>query len=840
MATAVEAIRVIPPDDDDLYSGYNEFHPSLDTNSLVQDEGFQQAVETSYGRRPPTTTTGRLQVGYVGTSIGMRGQTSAAPPSRLGTGRQPGLARPMTAVRGAGYSSAGGRAQAGIFDPSTQAKAIVSPLQKENASPEDRIRLMEKAVIEIVEESCILASKQDYKRALEKAKEGHVKEKALSRQREQQATDMAANLDLMYCVQFNLAVQYTRNEMYNEALNTYQVIVKNKAFSNVGRLKVNMGNIYFQQGNYPRAIKFYRMALDQVPNTHKDMRIKIMKNIGLAFVRMTQIADAITSFEYIMAEKADFRSALHLIICQYALGDRDKTKRCFLKLLDVPLEHADEDKYTAPSDDPQANLYFEAIRNDALQKIEQRRKQEAEWSILTAAKLIAPVISSSFSEGYEWCVEQIKASPYAEIANDLEISKAVTYLRKREFAQAIETLKMFEKKDTKVASTAATNLSFLYFLQNDVAQADKYAEQAIMADRYNAGALVNKGNCCFANNQLERAVQYYRESLATEASCVEALYNLGVTYQKLGTLEEALECFYKLRAIITTYPQVVYQIGRTYELMKDMDQAMEWYQQLVTLMPTDPHLLAKIGEMCDLQGDKQMAFQYHSDSYRYFPSNIEIIEWLGAYYIETQLFEKAAKYFERAAVIQPNQVKWQLMVASCHRRSGSYQNALQTYKDIHRKFPENTECLRFLVRLTSDMGLADAEEYAVRLRKAEKAKELREQRSNSGSRSGSRRGSSRLSRESSANSNMSGSEQPVRNMKTQGTPSARSQGSNRLHIPVLEGDESYETTQKAIDASYEDPLGPLEQRPRTAARRRDVAADDEFDNEVLGEDLLPE
>jgi hypothetical protein len=30
--------------------------------------------------------------------------------------------------------------------------------------------------------------------------------------------------------------------------------------------------------------------------------------------------------------------------------------------------------------------------------------------------------------------------------------------------QAIETLKSFERKDTKVAATAATNLSFLYNL----------------------------------------------------------------------------------------------------------------------------------------------------------------------------------------------------------------------------------------------------------------------------------------------------------------------------------------------------------------------------------------
>lgn len=30
--------------------------------------------------------------------------------------------------------------------------------------------------------------------------------------------------------------------------------------------------------------------------------------------------------------------------------------------------------------------------------------------------------------------------------------------------QAVETLKMFEKKDTRVKSAAATNLSFLYYL----------------------------------------------------------------------------------------------------------------------------------------------------------------------------------------------------------------------------------------------------------------------------------------------------------------------------------------------------------------------------------------
>ena len=39
-----------------------------------------------------------------------------------------------------------------------------------------------------------------------------------------------------------------------------------------GRLRVNMGNIYFEQKKYPQAVKMYRMALDQIQNVHKDVR----------------------------------------------------------------------------------------------------------------------------------------------------------------------------------------------------------------------------------------------------------------------------------------------------------------------------------------------------------------------------------------------------------------------------------------------------------------------------------------------------------------------------------------------------------------------------------------
>ena len=56
----------------------------------------------------------------------------------------------------------------------------------------------------------------------------------------------------------------------------------------------------------------------------------------------------------------------------------------------------------------------------------------------------------------------------------------------------------------QVASTAATNLSFLYFLQGENDQAEKYAELARETDSYNAAAFVNLGNCCLSKGDIEK------------------------------------------------------------------------------------------------------------------------------------------------------------------------------------------------------------------------------------------------------------------------------------------------------------------------------------------------
>lgn len=271
------------------------------------------------------------------------------------------------------------------------------------------------------------------------------------------------------------------------------------------------------------------------------------------------------------------------------------------------------------------NLLIEAIRNDRLRQFEKDKIHHVEWCILTSAKLIAPFIDTTEPNGtsstnllmqnnsvqnncsgYDWCLEQIRRMGsmssmnvgssglnYNNLADELELYKAVRHLRAREFDKAIATLKTFERKDklisgrtssrtatsasslqnrvsssgsattptlgprvqgtsvtsSRVSATAATNLSFLYLLQQDMDMAARYADEAISINRYCLGALLNKANYFYHQGEYQRAIELYQEVINNNTTRFEAYFNMSLAGRKLGNFEKALDSLFRLRTI---------------------------------------------------------------------------------------------------------------------------------------------------------------------------------------------------------------------------------------------------------------------------------------------------
>eukprot|EP01063_Lacrimia_lanifica_P006877 TRINITY_DN14353_c0_g1_i1.p1 TRINITY_DN14353_c0_g1~~TRINITY_DN14353_c0_g1_i1.p1 ORF type:complete len:843 (+),score=407.02 TRINITY_DN14353_c0_g1_i1:52-2580(+) len=711
-------------EDDALYGGFSS-SAANPLNPLAGGGG-------GFGA-PPGGGSGMDQYSYGGPGIqtGAGMPTAQAPPgtgvqrpppSSLGWGVAGGAtqtgsilknmdSRPMTSNRASGYQArTQGGAGAGGFDPLNQGHMMgqALPLQKRSDnSPEEQCLEMEKKVNALIEESAMAALSKDYPLALEKAIEAGKKERWLCKEREKLGLGDQINIDLTYSVHFNLAVQYHNSQLYTEAINTYTLIVRNKQYAQSGRLRVNMGNIYYEQKKYTFAIKMYKTALDQVPPTGKELRLRITRNIANAYVKMGQYQDAINQYEVIMKEYPDMQTGFNLLLCYYVLRDKDKLKRHFLKLLQIRMggSSADDDD----EEEHEEKAENEVFVDDALlSELRERRKQHAHF-VLMAGRLIAPIVETDWEKGFEFVVSSLKQARVTELkqsntrlASELEMCWALQYLKHQKYNKAIECLKAFEKKDKVLKARAACNLSYLYFLEGDIENGEQYANMSIEADKYNAKALVNKGNFLYHKGDYDKAKEYYLEALSVEADCIEAIYNLGLATKALHQYEESLRVFKRLQTMIDSV-EVIYQLANLYDLLGRHDMAAEWFRKT----PTDPAILARLGSIYVKEEDESQAFHFHLEAYRYFPVNMDVINWLGAYFVKNEVYEKAMKYFERASQIQPAEVKWQLLVASCYRRIGAFPQAKKMYEDIHRKYPDNVECPRYLVHLCKEMGLTD-------------------------------------------------------------------------------------------------------------------------------------
>jgi intraflagellar transport protein 88 len=592
-------------------------------------------------------------------------------------------------------------------------------LDKAKSDPEMKIQKTEQDINAMINDSNIAWQSGRPSEALEKAKEACTKMTLLEKYLDKTDLKEFVNSELQFSVCLNLASMFEKSELWQEALAEYSKLNNGRASENQFLVRINMGNIYFKQAKFPMAIKMYKMALDMTPQKFSALKFKIMKNIGHAYVQLNEFAEAAGIYEEVISKFPDLETAFNLTLCFYSLGEKDKLKRNFSEMLNIETfwslskaELAEEDNETMGQNDP--------LVSDLMM-----RKTQAVKFVSDAAKLISSVIEPTVEEGYEWVIEALKNSKYHDVQSEMEISKALVYVKSSKINEAVSLLKAFEKKNRKVMTHAATNLSFIHILEQDYQNAEKYCDLALTYDRYNSKALVNKGNCFYCKRDFIRAKENYLEAIGVEADCIEALYNLAFVNKQISAYGEAMTALEKLQTIAINLPEVQFQIASIYELQGDNKNAIKWYDLLLTKVPNDPNLHAKLGFLYYLENDESQAYHHYYESFRELPCNLDTIAWLGINHVRNLNYERACFFFERASLIQPKDAKWKLMIASCQRRMENFEKALKLYEEIHSEDPENLESLKFIVQICQELN-RPCENYVAKLKKLERSLEAME------------------------------------------------------------------------------------------------------------------
>ena len=572
-------------------------------------------------------------------------------------------------------------------------------------SPSQITQELERDINSSVEQSILLRREGKLDEALESAKEGTKKEQLLRKHRKANSLSSSDGSDLMHSSWFNLAMTFEAADMPDEAIKTYTYLAKQRGNPFAGRLRINMGNVYYRNRQYPSAITQYKMALDICSGRRDDKSIthKIRRNIGNALFRLGKMRDSVQYYEGAMNAVPDYQTGFNLLVCHLALGDIESVKHHFITLVEI--QRNDDDDGDDDGEHDVSSILMGLQNNMKVDK--DTRLREANHFLLTAARLIAPkLVETDIAAGYDWVCAVLDAHNHEDLASKVKLEQATQQLKRKEFGVAVKTLKSLQKKrGNEVKAATATNLAFVSFLEGKIDSASsQYSDIALGSDNSNnAKALVNKGNCLFVNGDFTSAKVMYQQAIGNQADCVQALYNLGLANAQLGLADEAIDAFEMVNRITPNDPRILYQIADIYELQGRTQDALKWFSVLAARV-NDPEVLTRLGQLHSEVKDESQSLHHQMESFRHYPTDLDVISSLGTFFVKQEMYERSLYFFQQALLVQPKEIKWGFAIASAHKRCGEHDIAFHAYQKLYDDFPENEECLRHLISSSETLG----------------------------------------------------------------------------------------------------------------------------------------
>lgn len=233
---------------------------------------------------------------------------------------------------------------------------------------------------------------------------------------------------------------------------------------------------------------------------------QIMHNIGLVFVQQDKYSEAAVTFEYINRTYPSVKSYIHLLLCLYALGEKSKISRTFRNLAN-------------------SNL----IKKENLEQMEK------------IVFLISPLLNELYcnGDGFQWCLDTLRLSSAASVADDLEIIYGVHLLHNGKFHEANHLLKFFINNFKALSEKSLINLSFICLALDKLQNAE-----TILRNCRSIKALNNFGVFYYKLGYFQEAKNIFKLCLK-EGEIYEAMYNLALVEEKCCNCIQSLEILQK-------------------------------------------------------------------------------------------------------------------------------------------------------------------------------------------------------------------------------------------------------------------------------------------------------
>lgn len=210
---------------------------------------------------------------------------------------------------------------------------------------------------------------------------------------------------------------------------------------------------------------------------------------------------------------------------------------------------------------------------------------------------------------------------------------------------------------------ARCDLGAVYAATENFGEAEKQFREVLRSDPNNASALLGLGGVLWRTNRNQEALPVLQKAAKLAPNRYEPLFLLGSIYNRTKQYNEAAKALEQASSLNQSDPSVYYQLAQAYAHLgrqTDQERALARFvdlrQQSQSELQAKQEALQLLDQAKPLvdAGNLPAAIKLVEKAAQLYPQDADVLFRLAALYYDTQQYDKARQYCQRALTLSPS------------------------------------------------------------------------------------------------------------------------------------------------------------------------------------------
>ncbi|KAL9658099.1 hypothetical protein ABK040_013012 [Willaertia magna] len=479
-----------------------------------------------------------------------------------------------------------------------------------------------------------------------------------------------------------------------------------------------LGDLYYDQADYDKAITCYREVIDNIDKNHIDS----INGIGRCYYAQSK-EECLIYFERALNVNPNLDYLNYNVGLGYKLKKQvDQTIYYYKKAIDINPNYYNATYYLA-------EIYYDKEEYELAlplyKKANEIRPNESDPLNNIGRCYYALGKNTEAIQWYERGLNVLPTSQYMTFNIGLcykamkQIDKAMDYYRKAHnmsptYLSPINGLGLIYKDQGSLELAidwfrkaitidpnyynSLYNLGDVYYTKLDYRTAADYFRRALSAKPNDLDATHDLGRCYYALKEYENALYYYQQALDLKKADY-ILYNIGLVYKQKGEIDKTIDYYQRAIALNPNYYNANYYLGEIYYNREQYSTALPYFTKASTIRTNDVSSIHDVGRCHYSLGNYDNAIDWYFRAALLKPEGDYIQYNIGLCYYYKKNYEEAIFYFKKAIAINPKYRNPTLWAAKSYEQLKNKSQAKYYYQRVLEIEPTNDEAKTALKKL---------------------------------------------------------------------------------------------------------------------------------------------